>query len=89
MSLLGAVIAWLLRGLLRRPAPALARSAAGYWAGAQLSPECAAEAVAWQHATVAPLLFWPWSDPAWGRCAAGSRRRRISPGLFDQWVRRL
>src|SRR5262245_29255758 len=55
MSLLGAVIAWLLRGLLRRPAPALARSAAGYWAGARLSPEYTAEACAWQHAAGGPL----------------------------------
>ena len=86
MSLLGAVIAWLLQGLLRRPAPALVRSACGRQLGRAVRPECAGSLFAWRYAAGDRALIWWWSDHAGWRLTQGSNCARR--GAFRQGVRR-
>ena len=76
MSLLGVVIAWLLQGLLGRPAPALVRSAHGQRMGHAVRPECAWSLFAWRYAAGDRALIWWWSDHAGWRCTQGSKCAR-------------
>ena len=86
MSLLGAVIAWLLQGLLRRPAPAFARSAHGRQLGRAVRPECAGSLLAWNDAASDRALIWWWSDHAGWSFTRGSHC--AWRGAFRQGVRR-
>jgi hypothetical protein len=88
MSLLSAIIAWLVSGLPGRPSPALVRTRFGGETGRRWRPECAWSLVAWQHAKPGPPRFWKSSDRQCGGSLPGSCVRRAGSRAFRQWVGR-